>query len=207
MFFYQRFIIFVLFAHSIFSYLSTMKRSLLTIALLLITAIAFARWPVKTNHPTRIVPASFEGVIHVDSYMGQTVGGTGIVYTLDFDMHQELDWYYPGTLTINGWQYYAKVAVNGYCSEEEGWIENKADCFSQIGFELGKSETYNAYYVTESVEIKRSRHYIGGGVSTVVLRDETIGGLLTKFQDPVVREHLLSIAGSLIKDHFKGERA
>ncbi len=100
-----------------------MKRFLLTFAFLLTTAIAFAQWPVKTNHPTRIVPASFDGTIHVDSYMGRTVGGTGIVYTLDFDLHKELDWYYPGTLTISGWQYYAKVAVGGYCSEDEGWIE------------------------------------------------------------------------------------
>ena len=104
-----------------------MKRILLTLSLLLTSFLAFAQWPVKSDHPTRIVPASFDGIIHVSSYMGQTVGGTGIVYNLEFDLHKELDWYYPGTLTIEGWQYYAKVAVRGYCSEEEGWIEIRFD--------------------------------------------------------------------------------
>lgn len=100
-----------------------MKRTLLTIILLLSCVSSFAQWPVKSGHPTHVLPASFDGTIHVDSYMGQTDGGTRVVYTLDFDLHKELDWYYPGTLTINGWLYYAKVAVGGYCSEEEGWIK------------------------------------------------------------------------------------
>lgn len=86
-----------------------------------------------------------------------------------------------------------------------GW-NHPSDCFNSVGFELEWSEHFKVYYVNEWVWIRSSRHYMGGGISTVALRDETIGGLCHKFQEPLVRDHLLKIASTLVKDHFNGER-
>lgn len=88
---------------------------------------------------------------------------------------------------------------------ETTW-DHPEDCFNSIGFELGWSEVYNQYYVSEWVWIRSSMHYYGGGVSTVVLRDDTISGLCRKLLDEQVKEHLLKIAATLICDHFEGER-
>ena len=80
------------------------------------------------------------------------------------------------------------------------------DCFDSVEFELEWSEHFKVFFVAEWIWIRSSRHYMGGGISTIALRDETIGGLCKKFQDPIVREHLLNIARTLIQDHFTGER-
>lgn len=88
---------------------------------------------------------------------------------------------------------------------EVDW-DHPDDCFNCMGFELEWSEHFKTYYANEWVWIRSSRHYMGGGISTVALRDGTIGGLCRKFQDPLVQEHLLKIACTLITDHYKDER-
>lgn len=100
---------------SIYYLQHTMKRHIIITSILFaVSMVAFAQRPVET----REYP-SLEGTINVTSYLGKTVGGTGIVYNLEFTLKEQTEYYYTGTLEINGWQTFEKLAIEAYRSTED----------------------------------------------------------------------------------------
>ena len=84
--------------------------------------------------------------------------------------------------------------------------DHREDCFNKISFEMGRSSDHGVFFVSLWVWIRASAHYQGGGVSTFVLNDPTIDGLLEKLRAPEIRESLFETARHLIKEHYDGDR-
>ena len=87
-----------------------------------------------------------------------------------------------------------------------GEWDHPEDCFNKISFEMGRSDAHGVFFVSLWVWIRASAHYQGGGVSTFVLDDPAIDGLVEKLRDPETRQRLFETAGHLIKEHYTGHR-
>ena len=87
-----------------------------------------------------------------------------------------------------------------------GEWDHPEDCFNKISFEMGRSDAHGVFFVSLWVWIRASAHYQGGGVSTFVLDDPAIDGLVEKLRDPDTRQKLFETAGHLIREHYAGNR-
>ena len=71
---------------------------------------------------------------------------------------------------------------------------------------MGRSDAHGVFFVSLWVWIRASAHYQRGGVSTYVLDDPAIDGLVEKLRDPDTRQKLFETAGHLIREHYAGNR-